>query len=231
MKALLRGALVEYSGNFLGPIPNIVIFQFNPNELVRTINIPSATGGSHEAACADQPQREIGSTPSSATESFTVNALFSAADDLGANNAKSALPRLFGVGPQLAALEKMVYPPEKQGDLSSKAIDTTGSGLGGGPSKVVPVPRESVPKLLFIWGANRVLPVRVKSMTITEKQFDFLLNPVEAEVAIGLDVLSEVPKDEAVAYGALKYTNTLKHAQAALNLANAVEMAADIIPF
>ena len=41
---LLRGALVEYGGDFLGPIPNLVVFQFNPEELARTINIPPPPG-------------------------------------------------------------------------------------------------------------------------------------------------------------------------------------------
>jgi hypothetical protein len=104
----LRGALVEYSGQLLGPIPNIVVFQFNPEQLSRTINIaepPTPTTGRRAV-----PQREPAQTGTPPTESFTMTAHFSAADDLGAGGAVSAIPRVFGIGPQIAALEKMVYP-------------------------------------------------------------------------------------------------------------------------
>ena len=38
---LMRGALIEYGSDFMGPIPNVVIFQFNPETLTRTVQIPS----------------------------------------------------------------------------------------------------------------------------------------------------------------------------------------------
>ena len=37
---MLRGALIEYGTDLIGPIPNVVIFQFNPEQLTRTITIP-----------------------------------------------------------------------------------------------------------------------------------------------------------------------------------------------
>jgi len=231
MAMLLRGALVEYSGAFLGPIPNIVVFQFNPEQLARTIRIPRRNDDA--GGTAQRPQRETGTTVAPPTESFTITAHFSAADDLGKGGAVSAIPRVFGVGPQLAALEKMVYPPRTPGGLIGMAIDAIGSALssGGGQAAKRPVPRERVPTILFIWGVTRVLPVSVTSMTITEKQFDFLLNPVQAEVAIGLSVASAPAETDDVANGALTYTNLIKDTQATLNLAKAVELAADIIPF
>ena len=36
----LRGVLIEYGANILGPIPNIVVFQFNPDQMTRTITVP-----------------------------------------------------------------------------------------------------------------------------------------------------------------------------------------------
>ena len=232
MPVLMRAALVEYSGAFLGPIPNIVVFQFNPEQLARTIAIPprstdGATGG------AQRPQRETGATAAPPTESFTVTAHFSAADDLGKGGAVSAIPRLFGIAPQLAALEKMVYPPKTPGGLIGAAIDAIGAALssGGGEPATRPVPRQQVPKLLFIWGPTRVLPVSITSLTITEKQFDFLLNPVQAEVAIGLSVASAPADADIVAKGALTYTDMIKDTQATLNLAKAAELALDIVPF
>jgi hypothetical protein len=224
----MRGALVEYSGQFLGPIPNIVVFQFNPESLSRTLTIPGV--GPVNNSAANRPKRESGTTEAPATESFTVTAQFSAADDLGVGGAVGMVPRLFGVGPQLAALEKMVYPPTTPGGVIGAAIDAIGDLLGGGgeDAPTRPIPPQRVPRILFIWGPTRVLPVRITSMTIVEKQYDVLLNPVEAEVQIGLSVLS-APVDP-VASGAWEYSRMVKDTQATLNLAKVIEFAVDLVP-
>lgn len=224
---LLRGALVEYSGDFLGPIPNLVVFQFNPEELARTVNIPAPPSGSNGTAEAD-----AGTTGAPPTESFTLTAKFSAADDLGKGGAVSAIPRVFGIGPQIAALEKMVYPAGPLSGLIGQAIDAITGSAGGDEPADRAIPRQSLPRILFIWGYTRVLPVRIKSMTITEQKFDAFLNPVQVEIQIGLDVLSLAKSStDKIGYGALTYSRGAKDAQAILNLAKAVELAADIIPF
>lgn len=224
----LRGVLVEYGMNILGPIPNIVVFQFNPEQMTRTIAIPpkptTATGQ------APTESRDAGAPP---MESFEVTARFSAADDLGAGGAVSAIPRLFGVGPQIAALEKMVYPQTTPGGLIGAAIDAVGSAISGGaaapPSQAIP--RVPLPRILFIWGPSRVLPVTITSMSIVEQKYDVLLNPIQAEVKIGMQVSSQAPTDDMVGAGAYKYTQMVKDTQATLNLAKAIEFALDIIPF
>ncbi len=136
---------------------------------------------------------------------------------------------------KLAALEKMVYPSNILGGLLGAAIDAVGDALGLGSKKkksTRPVPREKLPRILFIWGLARVLPVQIKSLTITEQKFDFLLNPVQAEVQLGLQIPNFGPKPtDKLGKGALDYTNGVKEAQAALNLVKAVELALDIIPF
>jgi hypothetical protein len=224
----MRGVLVEYGANILGPIPNIVVFQFNPDQMTRTITIPQPP-----TSAAAQPRTETHKAAAPPAESFEMTARFSAADDLGAGGAVSVIPRLFGVGPQIAALEKMVYPQTTPGGLIGAAIDAIGSALSG-PGKAAPaqpVPRVPLPHILFIWGPSRVLPVIITSMAIVEQQYDVLLNPVQAEVKIGLQVSSQAPADDAVGAGAYKYTRMIKDTQATLNLAKAVEFALDIIPF
>jgi len=42
---LLRGALIEYASDFFCPLPNLVIFQFNPDTLSRNILIPERPTG------------------------------------------------------------------------------------------------------------------------------------------------------------------------------------------
>ena len=49
MGKMLRGALIEYGSDFLGPIPNVVIFQFNPETLTRTSRFrPETPAQPHE---------------------------------------------------------------------------------------------------------------------------------------------------------------------------------------
>ena len=228
MSGMLRGALVEYGSNFLGPLPNVVVFQFNPEQLARTITIPQRSGTA-SAASRTSERRQAEAPP---LESFTVTAHFSAADDLGKGGAAAAIPRVFGISPQLAALEKMVYPSNILGGLLGEAIDTIGEALGGGDAPERRIPREQLPRILLIWGLTRILPVTIESMTITEQRYDFLLNPVQAQVEIGLEVISDMSSgSDDIGEGALAYTQTVKEAQASLNLVKAVELVVDIIPF
>lgn len=231
MSGFLRGALIEYSGDFLGPIPNLVVFQFNPEQVARTINIPQPPAQNPQESARP---REPAQTTAPPTETFTLTAHFSAADDLGAGGAVSAIPRVFGIGPQLAALEKMVYPAGPLTGLIGAALDAIGDAItgAGDTAPARPIPRETVPRILFIWGLTRVLPVKIQSMSITEKKFDFLLNPVEAEVQIGLAINNlATTSTDTIGKGALTYSQVAKDAQSILNLAKAVELAVDIIPF
>jgi hypothetical protein len=51
------------------------------------------------------------------------------------------------------------------------------------------IPPEA-PLTLFVWGAKRILPVRLTSFSVTETQYDPNLNPIQAEVSLGLRVLT-----------------------------------------
>ena len=223
----LRGAIIEYGVGLLGPIPNVVIFQFNPEQIPRTLNLPRSSA----AEAAEQARgREPHQAAAPPVESFQVTAHFSAADDLG-NNAP--VQRLFGVGPQLVALERMVYPA--QGALLGalgEALDKVGAAISGNPPASRATPREQVPRLLFVWGPSRVLPVEIRSMSITEQKYDAFLNPVQAEVQIGMAIASfPAGTDDDVGRGALIYTNVVKDAQSLLNLEKTIRLAADVIPF
>jgi hypothetical protein len=39
---------------------------------------------------------------------------------------------------------------------------------------------------LFVWGRNRIVPVRLRELHIVEQLFDSALNPVRAEIAVAL---------------------------------------------
>jgi hypothetical protein len=69
-------------------------------------------------------------------------------------------------------------------------------------------------------------------LSITEQKFDFMLNPVQAEVQIGLEVKT-YPRNarDKLGKGALVYTQVVKEAQAILNMAKVAELAVDIVTF
>jgi hypothetical protein len=43
---------------------------------------------------------------------------------------------------------------------------------------------------LFVWGPNRVTPVRLTGIEISEEQFDPRLNPIRAKVTLSMRVLN-----------------------------------------
>jgi hypothetical protein len=86
----------------------------------------------------------------------------------------------FGIQPQLAALETIVYP-------SSAQIQSNNSLASSGTLEIIPM---ETPLTLFIWSKNRVLPVRLTDFSITEEAFDPALNPIRAKVSLGMRVLS-----------------------------------------
>ena len=218
---LLRGALIEYGTDLIGPIPNVVIFQFNPESLSRTLQIPPRPTGA--------TQRETTQAGEKTFERIGFKAHFSAANLLDEGK---VLAELFGIGPQLAALEKMVLPSAKIAGLIGAAIDAIGDALGGGDdAPAQPIPREKYPRILFIWGLTRVLPVTIDSMSISELEYDAILNPTRAEVDIQLSVIAvDDCSDDVLAKGALEYSTIAKEAQAIANLANTAEQIVELIP-
>ena len=224
MAVLLRGALVEYGMDLIGPIPNVVIFQFNPEALTRNFVLPQPPSGAN-----DREQSQAGDA---VIEKISLTAHFSALDALGEDK---VLAKAFGLGPQLAALEKLVVPPPEDGGLLGKALDAVGDalGLGGGgdDAPTQPIPRQAFPRTLFIWGLTRVQPVKISSMRISEVEYDNLLNPIRAEAELEISVLPIDPcSDDVLAKGAAQFTQLAKDLQAVANLANTAEQIVDLIP-
>src|SRR5260370_28974621 len=46
------------------------------------------------------------------------------------------------------------------------------------------------PLSLYIWSKNRIVPVRLTDLSITEEAFEPALNPIRAKVSLGMRVLS-----------------------------------------
>ena len=131
--------------------------------------------------------------------------------------------------------QKMVYPKGLVSGLIGEALDAIGDAIFGGDDDngpAQPIPRENYPRTLFIWGLTRVLPVVIDSMTITEQEYDFILNPVRAEVSLGLSIIVPTQSsDDVIAKGAFEFSNLAKDLMAISNLANTASEIVDLIPF
>jgi hypothetical protein len=51
------------------------------------------------------------------------------------------------------------------------------------------IPAET-PLTLFVWSAQRILPVRLTELIVVEEAFDPALNPIRAKLSLGMRVLS-----------------------------------------
>jgi hypothetical protein len=212
METLSRGELVEYGGDDGKTVTNKVVFQFNPETMTRTIRIPSRPA----AATHSRETRNSGEVP---YESISLTIHFSAADQLNVEDSQAIN---FGVSHQLAALEQMSRPPEKSSGQDSQSVDPVADAASAGNSgpAVQPTPRQQFPNVLFTWGQKKLLPVIIDSLSITEKQFDARLNPIQAEATLGLSVVPINPfTEDPVARGAANYSNLAKDEQSASNRA------------
>ena len=212
--AALKGAFINMGAGLLGALPNIIVFQFNPDRMTRTPTIAQPPPPSNGSGSRDAQQQ-----PGNPSESFSFTLRIDATDQLARGNPLAAAS---GILPTLSALELLMVP---QGSLGSALSSALSSLTGSSSSEAHKNPPARLPVTLFIWGPFRVLPVNITSLSITETEYDQLLNPIRAEVSVGMQVLtpSQLAKDATIARGAYTYSMSVKEAMAALNLANAVE--------
>jgi hypothetical protein len=231
----MRGALIEFMPTFLIPLPNVIIFQYNPETMTHTWKQAesAATQGGNPLAVKGVPGEEF---------SFT---LVMDTTDMIADGSPVAqgLAEASGIYTRLAALEMLQYPT---GAFSSSGlVGSVSAGAGAaaaaiGGSSGAPadrqVPLSQVPTVLFVWGPGRIVPVRITGLTITEKLYDGLLNPIHAEAAINLRVLTPDELQAVtgplaeVAQVAYTYSQGLRQALALANLANAAESIIGMLP-
>jgi hypothetical protein len=227
---LLKGALVEFSERFIGPIPNIIIFQYNPESMTRSLEVYTPPSGETENP-ATPGETAANAQPADPPETFSLTLELDATDDLEKGDPIAVVT---GVADRLAALEMLLYPQESLFEDLLNAL----SGLGGGGgTEAEAVPRGTVPIVLFVWGPGRITPVRLTNFQVEEQAFSTLLYPVQAKVTVGLKIVTEadlaayedsVGKDIALA--AFKLTRTQKRVLAAANLANTVESILGMLP-
>jgi hypothetical protein len=156
---ILKGGIVLIDPD-TSAVLRIVVLQYNPDGLTRTLQaqaIGPEPGDRLEALRLKGPP----------AETIKLEAEIDATDQLGETQPSDTVLQ-FGIHPQLAALETLIYPSSAQlmaNDLQS-------------------------PLAIFVWSQVRVLPVRLTEFSVTEEAFDTNLNPIRAKVSLGMRVLT-----------------------------------------
>jgi hypothetical protein len=206
---LLKGAIVAYQLPDL--LPTLIIFQYNPEQVTRSLQGRSAGGGGGRG--------DANRTDGPPDETISLSVEIDAADQL---ERKDGTTTALGLHPTIAALETLMYPSFPV-VVANQVLSALGMGLILG---------EPAPLALFVWGAARVLPVHVNSVSITEQAFDTNLNPILAKAELALRVLT---------YRDLEITNpgywvymasfAQKEVMSALNTIQGADRIRGVLPF
>jgi len=169
---LLKGGLIVLAPSGTRA-RRVISLQYNPDTLSRSYQVQGVGGeGGGQRA---QPFRLKGA----AIESIKLDAEIDATDQLEFP-AENPTAVEAGIHPQLAALETIVYP-------ASDTLQSNNSLAGSGTLEIAPMETDLA---LFIWSRQRILPVKITELSITEEAFDPALNPIRAKVSLGMRVLS-----------------------------------------
>jgi hypothetical protein len=169
---ILKAGIVLLDPDTFAVLPNgVIVMQYNPDTLTRTLKIKGAQEGGErtEALRLTGPPEET----------IKLEAEIDATDHLENPDQNQATVQ-YGIAPQLAALETLVYP-------TSATLQNNYALSQQGTLEIMPM---MAPMSLFVWSAARIVPVRITEFSVTEEAFDPRLNPLRAKVSLGLRVLS-----------------------------------------
>ncbi len=165
---LQKGAIISVQPDTGIPL-GVISLQYNPESITRSLR-PQSIG--------DEPDRtEILRLKGPPIETIKCTVEIDATDQLAAGD-PTALN--FGIQPQLAKLELLVYPSSVE-LIANEVLSLLGT--------IEILPMES-PLTLFAWSKTRITPVRITDLEVTEEMFDPQLNPIHAKVSLGMRVLS-----------------------------------------
>jgi hypothetical protein len=168
---LLKGGIVLIDPDS-GSVQRVIVLQYNPDTLTRSLQVK---GVGPESGDRSEALRLIGPP----VETIKLDAEIDATDQLESPDQNPNTVQ-FGIQPQLAALETMIYPPSAQ-------LIANNSLAQMGTLEIAPM---EAPLPLFVWSHSRIVPVRFTEFSITEEAFDPALNPIRAKVSLGMRVLS-----------------------------------------
>ena len=165
---LQKGAILS-----LDPITGIprgmINLQYNPESITRSLK-PQYVG--------DEPDRtEVLRLKGPPIETIKCSVEIDATDLLASGDPNTLK---FGIHPQLAALELLVYPSSIE-LIANEVLTLLGT--------IEILPMESA-LTLFVWSKSRITPVRITDLEVIEEAFDPQLNPIRAKVSLGMRVLN-----------------------------------------
>ena len=164
----LKGGLLLLDPS-TGVLKRLIRFQYTPERFTRKLAPAAAPAGGRS-----EPLR----LTSPAIETITLEAELDAADQLEFPDANPVTVEN-GLYPTLSALEMVLHP-------STAQLETNNRLMNMGTLEIVPMESALV---LLVWGKNRILPVRITDLGVTEDEFAPSLAPIRAKVSIGMRVL------------------------------------------
>ena len=167
---LIKGGIVLIDP-VTSAVQRVIALQYNPDTLSRTLQVQ----GVGESADRSEALRLKGPP----IETIKLEAEIDAADQLEFPSQNPTVVQ-FGIHPQLAALETIIYP------RSSQLLANNSLASGG----TLEIAAMETPLTLFVWSKSRIIPVRLTEFSITEEAFDIALNPLRAKISLGMRVLS-----------------------------------------
>jgi hypothetical protein len=166
---ILKGGIVLLDPT-TSAVQRIIALQYNPDTVTRTLQVRGVGGEGGDRS-------EVLRLKGPPAETIKVDAEIDATDQL--EIADGTAIRI-GLHPQLAMLELIVYPTSAQLQINNSLAQA-------GTLEIAPM---ETPLTLFVWSAQRILPVRLTDFSITEEAFDPALNPIRAKVSLGMRALN-----------------------------------------
>lgn len=170
---MLRAGLVRLDPQ-AWRLVDVVIFQYNPDSLSRTFQ-PRSMGGE------PGDRLEVLRLTGPPHETIKFEAEIDAADQLEQSDLEANAPFVTeGLLPTLAVLERLITP-------TAAELQTVDALYDQGMFEVAPA---EAPLTVLVWGARRVVPVLISSLSLTEEAFDPNLQPIRAKASFECKVLS-----------------------------------------
>jgi hypothetical protein len=167
---LIKGGIVLLDPT-TGAVRRVIALQYNPDTLSRTLQVQAAGG--------EGDRLEAMRLKGPPNETIKLDAEIDATDQMELSDQNPTTGE-FGIFPQLAALETIVYPTSTSLQVSN-ALARAGT---------LEIAAAETALTLFVWSKSRVIPVRITDFSITEEAFDPNLNPIRAKISLGMRVLS-----------------------------------------
>jgi len=167
---LVKGGIVLMDPNS-SAVLRVIPLQYNPDTLTRTLQAQTVGEGADPSEALRLKGPPI--------ETIKLEAEMDATDQIEFPDRNSSTVE-FGLQPQLAALETIIYPTSAQ-------LQSNNALASSGTLEIIPT---EAPLVLFVWSKARIIPVRLTEFSITEEAFDVNLNPLRAKVSLGMRVLS-----------------------------------------